>query len=485
MRCPSRRNSFGKEPELKNERAKTRGLYDYTKGSISWAITRLSVPMCVEQIIRNVDGVLEIYWIGMLGPEFLAATSLGFMSVLFFRAGGFGIRISGQALIAQRIGAEDNEGASIYAGQAIIILMFYSLAFTILGLLCAPYVMALLTTDPVILRHGTNYMRAGFAVFVAWEGMFVYSSILRGAGEAGYTLVAMIAGVCVSIFAVPLLIFGAGPVPAMGIAGGFLGMGTGRFTGWLVMVYIVATGRSRVKLHFSDLRPRVKESMRIISMAWPVSVQNLLERGANIILLRMLSSFGPFALAAWAIGNRITLIARMPSFGLQGSVRTLVGQNLGAGLPERAVRTVKIALGAMTVLMGFVSVTMFVFAPDIVVVFGMGGEGAGIGAVALRILCVGLVMESARRVAAGVFQGSGITKPPMMIEGVVRWVVQLPAAFLMVFPLGVGAASIWLAIAGSQAISGAAMLIWLWVWSRRGGLVRRSVAINAERAGSA
>lgn len=467
---------------MKNERAKTRGLYDYTKGSIGWAITRLSVPMCVEQIIRNVDSVLEIFWIGMLGPEYLAATSLGFMSVLFLRAGGFGVRISGQALIAQRIGAEDNEGASIYAGQSITILMVYSLIFTTLGLIFAPNIMALLTSDPMILRHGTNYMRGGFAVFVAWEGMFVYSSILRGAGEAGYTLVAMIAGVCVSIFAVPLLIFGAGPVPAMGIAGGFLGMGTGRFTGWLVMVYIVAAGRSRVKVRFSDLRPRFKESMRIISMAWPVSVQNLLERGANIILLRMLSSFGPFALAAWAIGNRITLIARMPSFGLQGSVRTLVGQNLGAGLPERAVRTVRIALGAMTALMGVVSILMFVFAPDIVIVFGMKGEGSGIGATALRILCVGLIMESARRVAAGVFQGCGITKPPMLIEGVVRWVVQLPAALLMVYPLGMGAASIWLAISGSQAISGAAMLVWLWVWSRQGGLTRRAASISAERA---
>ena len=484
MKYISRRNSFIKECELKKERSKTQDIYDYTKGSIGWAITRLSVPMCVEQIIRNIDSVLEIYWIGMLGPEFLAATSLGFMTVLFLRAGGFGIRISGQALIAQRVGAEDHEGASIYAGQSIIILMVYSLVFTILGLVCAPYFMLLLSSDPMIIRHGTNYMRAGFLVFVAWEGMFVYSSILRGAGEAGYTLIAMIAGVCVSIFAVPILIFGAGPIPAMGIAGGFLGMGTGRFTGWMVMMYIVASGRSRVKVRFSDLWPRPEPIMRIINLAWPVSVQNLLERGANIILLRMLSAFGPFALAAWAIGNRITPIARMPSFGLQGSVRTLIGQNLGAGLPERAVHTVKVALYAMTALMGVVSVIMFVFAPDIVVVFGLKGEGEGIGAMALRILCVGLIMESARRVATGVFQGSGITKPPMMIEGVVRWVVQLPAAVLMMF-FGMGAASIWFAIAGSQAISGAAMLVWLWIWSRRGGLAKRATAISAERASNA
>lgn len=465
---------------MKKTREKIRNRYDYTKGSIGRGITRLSVPMCVEQVIRNIDGILEIYWIGSLGPEFLAATSLGFTTILFLRSFGFGIRIAGQALVAQRIGAEDGEGASAVAGQAILILLIYALAFTALGLFFSPYIMALMTSDPVILRLGTSYLRAGFAVFVVWEGMFVFSNILRGAGEPGYTLAAMIAGVCLSIAAVPLLIFGAGPVPAMGIAGGFLGMGVGRFTGWMVMMYVVATGRSRVKVRLRDLRPRPDIVRRLIALAWPVSVQNLLERGANLILLRMLSPFGASALAAWAVGNRVTLIARMPSFGLQGSVRTLVGQNMGAGQPERAVRTVKYALAALVVFMGAVSLGLFVFAPKIVAVFGMKGGAAGIGAVALRILSVGLVMESARRVVTGAFQGSGQTKPPMLIEGIVRWAVQIPAALLMTVPLGVGAAGIWLAISGSQVISGAAMLAWFWYWARGGGMASRAAAISAD-----
>ncbi len=466
---------------MKNRKDKTRNRYDYTKGSIGWAITRLSVPMCVEQVIRNIDGVLEIYWIGVLGPNFLAASSLGFMTVLFLRSVGFGVRISGQALIAQRIGAGDSEGASIVAGQTILFLMTYSLVFSVLGLVFSSRLISLLTSDPELIRLGTAYMRAGFMVFIAWEGMFVFSNILRGAGEPGYTLIAMIGGVCVSMIAVPLLIFGAGPVPALGIAGGFLGMGAGRFTGWMVMLYVVASGRSRIRLKPGDLWPRPEVIGRILALAWPVSVQNLLERGANVILLRMLSAFGPFALAAWAIGNRITLIARMPSFGLQGSVRTLVGQNIGAGLPERAARTVKIALAALTAIMAVVSVGLFVFAPEIVVVFGMKGEAAGIGAMALRILSVGLVVESGRRVLSGAFQGCGQTKPPMLVEGIVRWAVQIPAAFVMAVPLGVGPASVWLAIAGSQIVSGAAMLVWFRSWAVNGGLARRSAAIVAEK----
>ena len=119
---------------VKTQAARTRHRYDYTKGSIGWGITRLSVPMCVEQIIRNFDSILEVFWIGMLGPKFLAATSLGFMTVLFLRSFGFGIRVAGQAMVAQRIGAGDAEGASVFAGQSLLVLGVYSLVFSVLGI---------------------------------------------------------------------------------------------------------------------------------------------------------------------------------------------------------------------------------------------------------------------------------------------------------------------------------------------------------------
>lgn len=453
---------------MKTQAVRTRHRYDYTKGSIGWGITRLSVPMCVEQVIRNFDSILEVYWIGMLGPKFLAATSLGFMMIVFLRSFGFGIRVSGQAMVAQRIGAGDSEGASVYAGQSLLILGVYSAVFSVLGFIFSPFIMGLMTSDPELVRLGTAYIRAGFSVFLCWEGMFMFSQILRGAGEPTYTLIGMIVGACVSIAAVPLLIFGGGPVPPLGIAGGFLGLGTGRLVGMIVMAGFIITGRSRVKLRWRDFRPRREPIFRLVTLAWPVSVQNLLERGANIILLRMLSTFGTFALAAWTIGNRITLLARMPSFGLQSSVRTLVGQNVGADQPERAIRSVRISLIALGVLMGAVTIVLSVYATELVGLFGMKGEASEVGVMALQILSVGILMESMRRVVAGGFHGAARSKPPMVVEGIVRWGVQLPAAFLMAYPFGIGAASIWLAIAGSQIISGAALIIWFFVWTSGG-----------------
>ena len=445
----------------------TRG-YDYTRGSIGWALTRLSVPICGERILRNLDGIFEIYWLGQMGPEFMAAASLGFITLLFIRSAPFGLRIAGQALVAQRVGAGDGEGASIMAGQTIFLVGVFSLIATFLGILLAPFMMDLMTRDPRLAALGVVYIRAGFAVLLAAEAMFVIGQILRGTGEPGITIAGVITSTVLTLIFIPLLMFGFGPVPALGLAGSFLGIGVGRLGGFLTMLTFIVKGKSRLRLRWADLRPRASEISRVARLAWPAMAQNLLERSALVLMVRMLSPFGPSALAAWSIGNRVTMIARMPSFGLQSSVRTLVGQNMGAEKPERVARTVWLSVAALVILMTVVSFVMFAWAQEIVSFFGMKDDATGV--MALRILCAGLLMESIRRVMAGAFQGASRSKPPMMVEGVVRWGVQLPAAYLLSFGFSVGAGGVWWAVSGGQILSGALLLGWFFLWARSGNI---------------
>ena len=426
------------------------------------------MPICGERILRNLDGIFEIYWLGSMGPEFLAAASLGFITLLFIRSAPFGLRIAGQALVAQRVGANDAEGASIMAGQTIFLVGAFSLIATFLGLWFAPLLMGLMTRDPALAALGVVYIRAGFAVLLAAEAMFVVGQILRGTGEPGITIAGVVTSTVLTLIFIPLLMFGWGPVPALGLAGSFFGIGVGRLGGFLTMLAFIVKGKSRLEFSWADLRPRRAEIARVARLAWPAMAQNLLERSALLLMVRMLSPFGASALAAWSIGNRVTMIARMPSFGLQASVRTLVGQNLGAERPERVARTVWLAVAALGVLMTAVSVALFVWAREVVSFFGMEGNATGV--MALRILCAGLLMESVRRVMAGAFQGASRSKPPMLVEGVVRWGVQIPAAWLLSFWLAVGAGGVWWAVSGGQILSGALLLGWFSLWTRGGEL---------------
>ena len=455
------------EVRLLNPSKSTRG-YDYTRGSVGWAITRLSVPICGERILRNLDGIFEIYWLGRLGAASLAAASLGFITLLFIRSAPFGLRIAGQALVAQRVGAGDAQGASVMAGQTIFLVGVFSLIVTIFGYWLAPSLMGLMTQDPALAALGVVYIRSGFAVLLVVEAMFVIGQILRGTGEPGITIAGVVASTVLTLVFIPLFMFGWGPVPALGIAGSFLGIGVGRLGGFATMLAFIVKGKSRLRLRWADLRPRASEISRVARLAWPAMAQNLLERSALLLMVRMLSPFGASALAAWSIGNRVTMIARMPSFGLQSSVRTLVGQNLGAEKPERVTRTVWLAVAALGVLMTAASVCLFVWAREIVSFFGMRGNDTAV--MALRILCAGLLMESIRRVMAGAFQGASRSKPPMMVEGVVRWGVQLPAAYLLSFSLAVGAGGVWWAVSGGQILSGALLLAWFSLWARSGDI---------------
>ncbi|MEK6709905.1 MAG: MATE family efflux transporter, partial [Nitrospinota bacterium] len=293
-----------------------------------------------------------------------------------------------------------------------------------------------------------------------YDGISTLAHVLRGAGEPGYSLAGMSVSALLSMIFMPFLIFGWGPAPELGIAGAPLAVGLGRIAGTSVVMGFLFTGRSRLELRWGHLRPDWPLSRRLLVLGWPAATQNLLERGSNLILVRILSLFGPVVVAAFGVANRITNVSRMPAFGIQAAVRTVVGQNLGAGRPGRAVQAVRLSMWVTAFCMGSITVGLFAFAPEVMVFFGFRGEGTEVGALCLRIIAVSLLFESARRVLAGAFHGAAQTKPPMIVEGVVRWLVEVPVGYLAAVTLGFGGPGVWGTVAGGQVMAGAALFVW-------------------------
>ncbi len=442
--------------------------FDYTKGPVSRGLTRLSIPIFFELIAWNIDSILELFWVGRLGATALAGMSLGFMIHAFVRSVGMGIRTAGQALVAQRVGAGDNEGASLIAAQILVLQLFSFGIIMLLGFWLSPWVMGLLTSDPDIHSLGTSYMRAGFAMLVFIDGIFTCASIFRGAGEPAFSLTGMAVNSLVVLIVVPLLMFGAAPVPEFGIAGAPLGLGVGRSAGCIVMLFFLFSGKSRIHLKLSHFKPRMDVLRRIATLGWPVTGQNSMERSANLILIGMISPFGSLALAAWAVGSRISQMGRMPGFSIQGAVRTMVGQNIGGNRPDRALRAAWAAIGAVGLILGITTSAIFIWAEGVIHFFGLRGEAAPAGVVCLQILCLGIWFEATRRVISGIFEGSAMTKPPMFIEAAARWGVMVPIAYLTSVALGFPVTSIWWTVSGSQVLGGAALFVWFMAdWTRR------------------
>ena len=301
---------------------------------------------------------------------------------------------------------------------------------------------------------------------IAIEAMFVFGSVFRGTGEPGILVVSMIVGTIVSVIAMPLFMFGFGSFEGIGIAGSFFGLGLGRLVGFLIMLFYLLKGWSQVFFKIRFFRPNLGIISSILSIAWPATVQNLLERGSYLLLLRILTPFGADALAAWGVGNRVTMIARLPCFGLQGSTRTLVGQNLGASKPNRAVRTVQYTLTILVGIMGFLSVAQFLFSRDISIFFGLVGSSTSVASFALRVFSFGLIMESIRRVMAGAFQGAGNSKPPMLTQIIISWILMLPTAFYLSNSAGLREEGVWFAMLLAQCTGGCILFLWFFSWMK-------------------
>ena len=291
--------------------------YDYTKGSIIRGITRLSVPAFGEQFTYNIETIVEVYWVGQLGSDHLAALSIAYMFLMFSRMVGFGVRVAGQALVAQQIGGGDGERASLMAGQTIVLSLAVSALITVLGLWFAPNIMGLMTSDPRLVRLGTGYLYASFALFAFVDGNFMLAHLVRGAGEPAYSLAGMTVAAAAAAILVPVFVLGIGPVPRLELTGAGLAIALARLMGAGTIAYFFLARRSRLAVRLRHFRPRWEIFRLLISLAWPISAQNVFERGGNLIMLRMLSPFGSLVLAAWGVADRVSTMARMPSFGIQ------------------------------------------------------------------------------------------------------------------------------------------------------------------------
>ena len=372
--------------------------------------------------------------------------------------------------MAQRIGAKEPEHASHVAGQAFLLAGIYYVAISILGYMLSSHLLGLLTSDANVMRVGVGYLQASFLTIAFVDGIFTVSHQLKAAGEPGKSLIGLGVSTLMSITFIPLLIFGLGPFTGLGLPGSAFGIGLGRIIGIIVVLWILTSGRSRLRIRWIHLKPHAQTLRRIILLGWPAAAQNLLERGALLILLKILALFGPLVLAAWSIGNRLGTFSRLPGFGIQSAVRTMVGQNIGAKRPDRALKSVYLSIAGLFVMMCGVTFLLYFYAREIVLIFGMRNEEIDVGVTCVRILTIGTLFEAIRRMLAGAFQGAANTKPPMVVEAFIRWGFQIPLAYFAALPLGFEAAGVWGAMTISHFMGSVCLLVWFLVWCHKRGI---------------
>lgn len=438
---------------------------DFTQIDLRRAIFLLAVPMILELVMESTFAVVDIFFVGKLGPSAIATVGLTETYLFLLYSVAMGLSMAVTAIIARRIGEKDPESASRSAVQAILLSILISLPFAIAGIVYAKELLALMGADAWSLAHGyryTQWMLGGNLVIIL---LFVINAIFRGAGDAAIAMRVLWIANGVNLVLDPLLIFGWGPIPALGIEGAAIATTLGRGVGVCIQLWALARGSKRIRVLLQTFVWDAKAMLNILRTSLGGIGQMLIAMTSWIFLMRILADVGSAAVAGATITVRIMMLTLMPAWGLSNAAATLVGQNLGAGSPERAESSVwKIGVYNMIFLLA-VSIAYFVFNESLVRIFTDDAEVIAVGATWVRILAYGYFVYGWWMVSSQAFNGSGDTRTPTLINLVFFWLIQIPLAYLLALELSWGYSGVFWAVFASEVSAG---LFTLWMFSRGG-----------------
>jgi len=418
---------------------------DYTEGSLGRAVLLLAVPMILEMAMESVFGVLDVFWVGKLGPSAVAAVGLTEAILVLVFAVAIGLSMSTTAMVARRIGEKDPEAASATAVQAIGLGLLVAVPTGVVGCLYAPELLMLMGAPAEVASGGARYTAWILGGNVTILMLFLINAIFRGAGDASLAMRSLWLANAVNLVLDPLLIFGAGPIPAMGIEGAAIGTTVGRAVGVLYQLRALAMG-PRIVVARRHLRPQWDVMWRLLRVSTGGILQFLIATASWLALVRLMTPFGATALASYTIAIRIIVFALLPSWGLCNAAATLVGQNLGARKPERAERSVWLTGFYNMGFLGLVTVLFVFFADGLVALFTADPQVRALGAQCLRIISYGYVVYAWGMVMVQAFNGAGDTTTPTWINLCCYWLFQIPLAYVLARSLGHGVQGVFWAI---------------------------------------
>ena len=432
---------------------------DFTAVSLNRAIVLLAIPMVLEMVLESLFAVVDVFWVGQLGKDAVATVGLteSLLSLVF--AVGFGLALSTTAMVARRIGEKDSAGAAVAGVQAIVIGAATSILFGVPCWIYAPRLLELMGASPGIVATGSGYARIALGGCGAVLMLFLNNAIFRGAGDAAVAMRLLWVSNIINLALDPCLIFGLGPFPKMGVTGAALATFTGRSIGVFYQFYRLLRGTERIRILMKQVRVDLTVLWRLIRVSVTGILQFAVADVSWIGLIRIVSFFGPAALAGYTIAIRILIFVILPSWGLSNAAATLVGQNLGAKQPERAEQSVwRTGLYNM-IFLGSVGVFFAIFAEPSVGLFTSDPAVLPLASACLRILSYGNVGYAYGMVMLQAFNGAGDTVTPTIVNFFGFCLLELPLAYALARPLHFGPKGAYYAIVFAEAAIAAAGIL--------------------------
>lgn len=423
-------------------------------------IIRLAWPVIISMMAHTVLTITDAAWVGRMGSVPMAAVISSMFVIWIVWSLAEVITSGAVALVSRTLGAKNTARSAYISDHIFRFSVWLSLAFTALGIVLSPWAFAIMGSTPEVREIGTVYLRIFFIagpLLIAWE---LFSALYRAAGDTKTPFIISVSSNALNIGLDPLLIFGIGPFPELGVAGAALA--TLISYGLAIAAYSIALRRRPLPFAFVRryfARPDWDVVRRAVKVGLPISMSGIVFSIVYLFVNRVTASFGTEAVAALGVGNRIESINFLIAFGFSMAVATLVGQNLGARNPKRAESLAFKTVWLISGFCGVTSVLFFLFALPIAKFFNADPAVWPYCVSYLQILALSQVLMGWEIVFEGAFTGAGDTLPPMIVS-IVGSVARVPLAYALALWLGWGVAGVWWTITLTTIVKAFVLYFW-------------------------
>jgi putative MATE family efflux protein len=446
-----------------------------TTGSVRSKLMILAWPVMLSHLLQTLYNLADAFWLGKLGRQALVAPTITMHVVFVGFALAMGLGAAGTTLVSQYKGAGKEEMASRVGGQLLTLLTGIGIVLGITGFLLTPQLLRLLQTPPDAWQMTYDYMRWIFAGIPLLFAFMVYQGVSTGLGDTVGPMQVNLISVILNVIIDPILIFGLGPFPAMGVVGAAIATVFCRAIASFIGVLRLFKGKNGFRISASDMKLDLPTVRKILKIGMPVGMGQMGTSLGFTVMIGIVNSFGSAVTAAFGVGNRIIHMAMVPAMGLSQANATAVGQNLGAGNVDRAEKSVRSSLLIIGTILLPITVAMFFFGGDIARAFVNDPSVIALGRTMFRVTTPSVFVFGFLLVILGSFQGSGHTMPVMVLNMTRLWVLRIPGAYFLAYTVGMGTMGIWWAMFLSNTVT--ALIGWFWFrsgsWKKNAGhLVR-------------
>jgi putative MATE family efflux protein len=363
-----------------------------------------------------------------------------------------GLSMAATAMVARRIGEKSYEAAETAAAQAIYIGIAMAAVISITGVFFSEDILRLMGGSEQLIAANAGYTKWMLTGNITIMLLFIINAVFRGAGDASLAMRSLLLANMLNIILDPVFIFGLGPIPAFGVEGAAIATNIGRGIGVLYQVYHLVKGKGVIKLHPQNMAVQFPLIGKLLKIASGSTGQFLIGSASWIFLMRIMSDFGTAAQAGYTIAIRVIVFAILPAWGMANASATLVGQNLGAGHPERAEKSVWRAAFFNMLFLALITVIFFSLAEPILLFFTTDEVVLRNGIQCLQVVSLGYIFYAYGMVINQSFNGAGDTRTPTIISFFGFWVFQIPLAYLLASWLNTGPVGVYAAIAIAESL---------------------------------